>query len=561
MALDLGATSGFEWRSQPNYALLSSCVNGSAPVQVGTSVEPNHSTIVAVANPQPVSIPDHELLRRIGGGAYGEVWLARNALGPLRAVKIVRRTAFDHHRPYEREFEGLKQLEPISHARESQVDIFHVGRDDAAGFFYYIMELADPAESKPSNQCSVISNQFSSTAIGARSGAAPNTEYCSLITDYCPRTLKHDLRTRGALPVNECVQIALSLTRALEHLHAHGLVHRDIKPSNIIFVNGAPKLADIGLVTSVEATRSFVGTDGYIPPEGPGTPQADLYSLGKVLYECITGQDRLDFLELPADWRTRPDFDRLLEFNEILTKACDGEPKQRYQTAEEIAFELLILQNGKSVRAKRVREERWALARKVLRAGVRVRELASAAAAFGKRDSATSDVQSETPEVNNLVEKGHICALGATEERLRQAAKYFAQAAEREAEFLPAHVGLFRVRMLELTALPLPPAGTVAKVQEAAQKLIEAAPQSAEGQIAASLLKFLEGRLKDALADAQAAARMRSCCKQTRAVVHALNGFFLLNRGRPEPALRHFRISEQEVPTCAILQVYLGHPW
>ena len=54
----------------------------------------------------------------------------------------------------------------------------------------------------------------------------------------------------GALEV-----IALSLTRALEHLHAHGLVHRDIKPSNIIFVNGVPKLADIGLVTSVDATR------------------------------------------------------------------------------------------------------------------------------------------------------------------------------------------------------------------------------------------------------------------------------------------------------------------
>ena len=56
-----------------------------------------------------------------------------------------------------------------------------------------------------------------------------------------------------------------------------------------------PKLADIGLVADVSEARSFVGTEGYIPPEGPGTPQADLYSLGKVLYEISTGKDRQDF--------------------------------------------------------------------------------------------------------------------------------------------------------------------------------------------------------------------------------------------------------------------------
>src|SRR5206468_2760189 len=93
----------------------------------------------------PPSVPDHQLLRSIGVGSYGEVWLARSAIGSLRAVKVVYRKSFDHDRPYEREFEGLKQFEPLSHARESQVDIFHVGRNDAAGFFYYIMELADDA--------------------------------------------------------------------------------------------------------------------------------------------------------------------------------------------------------------------------------------------------------------------------------------------------------------------------------------------------------------------------------------------------------------------------------
>ena len=94
----------------------------------------------------PASVPEHELLRSIGVGSYGEVWLARSVLGSLRAVKVVYRKSFDHDRPYEREFEGLKKFEPLSHARESQVDIFHVGRNDDAGFFYYIMELADAVE-------------------------------------------------------------------------------------------------------------------------------------------------------------------------------------------------------------------------------------------------------------------------------------------------------------------------------------------------------------------------------------------------------------------------------
>src|SRR2546425_11357099 len=54
-------------------------------------------------------------------------------------------------------------------------------------------------------------------------------------------------------------------------------------------------------MAGVSDARSFVGTAGFIPPEGPGTPQADLYSLGKVLYEISTGKDRQAFPELPAE--------------------------------------------------------------------------------------------------------------------------------------------------------------------------------------------------------------------------------------------------------------------
>ena len=81
------------------------------------------------------------------------------------------------------------------------------------------MELADPAEN-PKSECRSIAS--ASSGFGLR--ASFDIRHSEL---YVPRTLKHDLRTRGALPVAECIQIALSLTRALEHLHAHGLVHPD----------------------------------------------------------------------------------------------------------------------------------------------------------------------------------------------------------------------------------------------------------------------------------------------------------------------------------------------
>src|SRR5437016_3755523 len=75
---------------------------------------------------QVAAIPDHQLLRCIGRGSYGEVWLARNVLGDYRAVKIVYREKFADDRPFEREFEGIRNFEPISRTHESQVDILHV---------------------------------------------------------------------------------------------------------------------------------------------------------------------------------------------------------------------------------------------------------------------------------------------------------------------------------------------------------------------------------------------------------------------------------------------------
>ena len=272
-------------------------------------------------------IPDYELTRCIGSGSYGEVWLARNATGQMRAVKVVHRRTFGEDRQFEREFEGLRRFEPVSRRHPGLVQVLHVGRNEAEGFFYYVMELADAEVSE-----SVFSEPVTRDATGARPTG-------SLNTDYSPRTLRSDLKRRGHLPAGECAAVGGALADALEFLHQQRLVHRDIKPSNIIFVEGRPKLADIGLVAGMDEARSFVGTEGFIPPEGPGTPQADVFSLGRVLYEMWTGLDAAKFPLFPG---VATDSDRKcgLEFEAIIRRACHVELCQRHPSAAALCADL-----------------------------------------------------------------------------------------------------------------------------------------------------------------------------------------------------------------------------
>lgn len=259
--------------------------------------------------PRKPEIPDFTLLRLIGAGSYGDVWLARGVTGAYRAIKFVHRDRFDSDNAYEREFRGIQAFEPISRTHPNLVHLLHVGRDPAAGFYFYVMELADDASG----------------------GALADPD------SYSARTLRSVLRS-DKLELRESASIVQQLAEGLAHLHNRTLVHRDIKPSNIIFVGGTPKLGDIGLVSPPREDMSFVGTDGYIPPEGMGQPQADVFSLGKVLYELATGRDRMDFPELPSGppsaARDNGAFSRL---NTVILKACDPDPKRRFASADAMA--------------------------------------------------------------------------------------------------------------------------------------------------------------------------------------------------------------------------------
>ena len=261
-------------------------------------------------------VPDHELIRLIGSGSSGQVWLARNAIGSYRAVKIVQERTFKQRRPFDREFNGILKFEPVSRLHDGLVDILQVGRNEAGGYFYCVMELADDV---------VTGSNI-------------------LLATYSPRTLERDKERLKRLSVAECVRLGAAIASALGFLHQHGLFHRDIKPSNIIFVGGAPKLADIGLVTDASEGRSCVGTDGFRAPEGSGSTRADIYALGKVLYEISTGRDRNEYPALPEFTGSQAETRDMVLLNKIILKACRTRPWQRYQTAEEMMLALLAFQ-------------------------------------------------------------------------------------------------------------------------------------------------------------------------------------------------------------------------
>ena len=260
--------------------------------------------------------PGYELFNPpFGGGAYGKVWLARNADGQWRALKAVYLANFDQNTdPYEREFNGIKKYQQVSGQHPGLLRVEFVS-EKLAGYFYYVMELGDPLEPGWERE--------------------PST--------YKPRDLVNERARsrRRRLLVRECVRIGLALSDALDFIHRKGLTHRDIKPQNIIFVNNQPKLADLGLITEIrppDQERTLVGTPGYMPPppERPGTPQADIYALGMVLYVLSTGHNAAYFPEIATTLVEGAEPADFFPLNSVILKACQPDPAQRYASAAEM---------------------------------------------------------------------------------------------------------------------------------------------------------------------------------------------------------------------------------
>ena len=258
-----------------------------------------------------------KLLREIGRGAYGVVYLAKGAGGEKAAVKVCRRGDMPAEL-YEREARGAKLYASIPRTA-GLVQAY--GLSEEPWGFYFAMALAD--------------DEF------GRDAPAD--------ADYRPKTLAAVIDGEKALPLGECVKLGIALAKGLAELQRRHFLHRDIKPGNVIYVGGEPVLSDPGLVVDEAVAVSTVGTPGYVPPERKFTSSAsDIYSLGMTLKAASFGRRIEDLgkgpaLEADTGARHFPAWWR------ILNKATDSTPSRRYQSAKALIKDLKSLRRRMSM--------------------------------------------------------------------------------------------------------------------------------------------------------------------------------------------------------------------
>lgn len=176
------------------------------------------------------------------------------------------------------------------------------------------------------------------------------------------RLLRDMLAEPRRLPHDRAVALALGVCEALEYIHTHGVIHRDLKPENImVSADGGIKLLDFGLAGKAGARRltfgkfsRLMGTPDYISPEQVqgkrGDARSDIYALGAILYEMLTGQPPFPGSNPLAAMNLRlvkdPDPPREIdpgipaELQEIVLKALERDPRNRYASAREFAWDL-----------------------------------------------------------------------------------------------------------------------------------------------------------------------------------------------------------------------------
>ncbi len=259
----------------------------------------------------PIDIPEYELLRIIGEGGFGQVWLAKNrTTGRLRAVKLVPLGRSDGTDRAGREIMSLTRLEAnLRHHHANLLPIHHVGK--TAEFLYYVMDLADDVSGKPATDGS----------------------------DYRPASLESRLET-GPLEAEKCSRCARQLLEGLASLHQASMVHRDVKPSNCLFVGGELKLADFGLVTEVGPQISRIGTRTYMPPDGRMDTRADVYAAGLVIHEMITGLPAESYPRLGERAGEVARTPTLCGLVRLTLGACQPAPSRRFQDAPAMIAEL-----------------------------------------------------------------------------------------------------------------------------------------------------------------------------------------------------------------------------
>lgn len=268
-------------------------------VSPGTPSGAADETFVIESQVSPPRLADFKVLREIGKGGSGLVWLARNCVDQqLYAVKTVRS---------ENEFElvAIREYKKRVKHHPNLVTILHAGlsEDDT---LYYVMPLADDINST----ASIVET-----------------------SSYRPLTLAAFIDQHGRIDSRDALSIVKQLLSGLSHLHSNGAAHRDVKPSNILRVSGTWCLADPGLLTVCGADVKSAGTRGFFDTGATHAKANDLYAMGKTLFMMVTGQSLRGYDQFAREQPTGPEIDQRLR--RAVQTACHEDHDERFQTVED----------------------------------------------------------------------------------------------------------------------------------------------------------------------------------------------------------------------------------
>ena len=270
----------------------------------------------------------YEIVKLIGEGGMANVYLAIDTiLNRKVAIKVLRGDLAGDEKFIRRFQREAMSASNLSHP--NIVEVYDVGEED--GNHYIVMEYIEG------------------------------------------KTLKQLIQKRGALTVPEVIDIMTQLTDGIAHAHDAYIIHRDIKPQNILILdNGLVKITDFGIAVAINATQltqtnSVMGSVHYLPPEqasGKGaTIKSDIYSLGIVMYELLTGsvpfkgdnavEIALKHMKekIPSLRKQNPLIPQSIE--NIVLKATAKNPKNRYETASKMHDDLLTCLNEDRLNEKK----------------------------------------------------------------------------------------------------------------------------------------------------------------------------------------------------------------
>lgn len=271
----------------------------------------------------------YEVVRELGKGAMGIVYLAKDPLiGRLVALKTIRSSAGtddDEAHEFQQRFVREAQAAGIL-SHPSIVTVHDIGQDAESATSFIAMEYVE----------------------------GPN--------------LKEILSQGKALTFEQIAELVAQVADALDYAHSKGIVHRDVKPANIIMLGDRTKITDFGIAkiastANLTTTGQFLGTPNYMAPEqvkGSAVDgRTDLFSLGIVLYECLTrrkpfGGDSLTTISYKIVHEAFPplhEVDPAIPegFEPIIRKCLAKNPAQRYQRGSELALDLRKVMKGEKV--------------------------------------------------------------------------------------------------------------------------------------------------------------------------------------------------------------------